>query len=69
MGGYREGLYDEYDSECFLKVDVDQSDKLAQRFGVEGVPTLIFFRQGQVVDKLVGSPAKDALKRQLDSLL
>ena len=52
----------------FLKVDVDQSAKLAARFGVEGVPTLLFFKDGQVVDKMVGLPTKDALQRRLESL-
>ena len=52
----------------FLKVDVDQSAKLARQFAVEGVPTLIFFKGGKVVDKMVGLPAKDALKRKLEFL-
>jgi thioredoxin 1 len=52
----------------FLKVDVDHSPKLASQFGVEGVPTLIFFKNGKVVDKLVGLPARDALKTKLESL-
>jgi len=52
----------------FLKIDVDQSAKLAGQFAVEGVPTLIFFKDGKVVDKMVGLPAKDALKRKLEFL-
>ena len=52
----------------FLKVDVDQSAQLAERFGVQGVPTLVFFRNGKEVDRLVGLPAKKALEQRLDSL-
>ena len=52
----------------FLKVDVDQSANLAKQFEVEGVPTLIFFNDGKVVDKMVGLPTTEALKRKLESL-
>jgi thioredoxin 1 len=52
----------------FLKVDVDQSANLAKQFEVEGVPTLIFFKDGKVLDKMVGLPTAEALKRKLESL-
>jgi thioredoxin 1 len=52
----------------FLKVDVDQSANLAKQFEVDGVPTLIFFKDGKVVDKLVGLPTTAALKGKLESL-
>jgi thioredoxin 1 len=52
----------------FIKVDVDQSANLARQFGIEGVPTLIFFKDGKVVDRLVGLPAREALQSKLESL-
>ncbi len=52
----------------FLKVDVDQSPELAQRYGVEGVPTLLFLRNGKEVDRQVGLPSKEALRARLNSL-
>ena len=52
----------------FVKVDVDQSAKLARQFGIDGVPTLIFFKDGKVVDRLVGLPAREALQSKLESL-
>ena len=52
----------------FLKVDIDQSAKLAQRFAVEGVPTLIFFQNGQAVDRMVGLPTRAELRKKLESL-
>jgi thioredoxin 1 len=52
----------------FVKVDVDQSAKLARQFGIDGVPTLLFFKDGKVVDKTVGLPARDALQSKLESL-
>ncbi len=52
----------------FLKVDVDQSPGLAQRFSVEGVPTLVFLRDGKELDRQVGLTSKEALKARLNSL-
>lgn len=53
---------------AFVKVDIDQSAKLAERYGVQAVPTLVFFRDGQVVDRMVGLPAKAELKARLEQL-
>ncbi len=53
----------------FLKVDVDQSASLAERFGVQGVPTLVFLRNGREVDRQVGLPPKDELRARLSSLV
>ena len=52
----------------FLKVDVDQSRQLAGRFGIQGVPTVVFFRNGKEVDRLIGLPSQEALKQRLDGL-
>ncbi len=52
----------------FLKVDVDQSPELAQRYAVQGVPTLVFLRNGKEVGRQVGLTSKEALKTRLESL-
>jgi thioredoxin 1 len=52
----------------FVKVNVDEAPSLSQRFGVQAIPTLIFFKNGNVADKLIGLPSKDTLKTRLDSL-
>ena len=52
----------------FLKVDVDQCPELARRFVVEGVPTIVFLRNGKEVDRQVGFSSKDALRAHLKSL-
>ncbi len=52
----------------FLKVDVDQSPKLAERFGVEGIPTIVFLKGGKVVDTLVGLPDRAELEQRLSAL-
>lgn len=44
------------------KVNVDENPESASRFGVMSIPTMIFFKDGQPVDKLVGLNSKDTLK-------
>jgi thioredoxin len=49
------------------KVDVDTEPALTARFGVRGTPTVVFFRDGQIVDRIVGavppSRLRDAIQR------
>lgn len=47
------------------KVNVDENPESASRFGVMSIPTLIVFKDGQPVDKVVGFQSKDALKNVL----
>jgi thioredoxin 1 len=44
------------------KLNVDDNPESASRFGVMSIPTLIVFKDGQPVDKIVGLQSKDALK-------
>jgi thioredoxin 1 len=52
----------------FVKINVDEAPALSQRFDIQAIPTLIFFKQGKVVDHIVGLPSVDDLKAQLDTL-
>lgn len=52
----------------FVIITVDEAAALAQRFEIQGVPTLVLFKAGKVVDRFVGLPSKDALKARLESL-
>lgn len=52
----------------FLKVDIDQSSRVAQRFNIEAVPTVLFFKNGKPVDKVVGVPSKAKLQERLQAL-
>jgi thioredoxin 1 len=51
------------------KVNVDENPDTASRFGVMSIPTLLVFKDGNVVDKLVGFQPKDALLGQLNKHL
>jgi len=48
------------------KVDVDQNQNLAAKFGILSIPTLLLFKDGQVVDQMVGTRSEDELARMLD---
>ena len=50
----------------FVKINVDESPGLAQNFQVQAIPTLIFFKDGKVADRLTGLPDEADLKARLD---
>jgi thioredoxin 1 len=50
------------------KVDIDQAPQLAVKFGIQGVPTLLFFKDGEVVDKLSGAHSKPSIEEKLSSI-
>lgn len=47
------------------KVDVDQSPKTATQYGVMSIPTLMFFKDGKVMDQIVGVLGKTELKKKI----
>lgn len=52
-----------------VKVQIDDAEELAAHYQIQGVPTLIFFKSGQVVDRLVGVNSKAAIAAKLTGLL
>jgi thioredoxin 1 len=51
------------------KVNVDDAQALAARYRINSIPALLFFKNGEPVEQLVGAVAKSALTAKLDSLL
>lgn len=49
----------------FVKLNVDQNPEIAEKFFIMGVPTIIFFKSGKVVEKIVGAVSKDILRQKL----
>ena len=51
------------------KINVDHELELAQRFGVQSIPTLILFKDGEIVDTMVGVQAKETLVDKINNAL
>ena len=51
------------------RVDVDEMGELAQRYRIMNIPTLMLFKQGQLVDKAIGARPKAALEQMLNKAL
>jgi len=62
-----EKLAGDYDGTVkFAKVDVDGQQELAQRFQVMSIPTVIFFKDGQQVERFSGALPEDEIKEKID---
>lgn len=65
-----EALAQEYAGRAIVaKVDVDANRQTAIRFGIQSIPTLLFFKDGQLVDRVVGAVDKKVLESKLEALL
>ncbi|MGL5312404.1 MAG: thioredoxin [Peptostreptococcaceae bacterium] len=53
----------------FLKVDIDESMELARQFSITTVPTVVVFKDGKEMDRLVGFIPKDSLKEKVEAYL
>ena len=51
------------------KVNTDEEQDLAVKYGVRSIPTIIFVKDGEVVDQMVGASSKQALTDKLNSLV
>ena len=50
------------------KVNVDDSGAIASEYGIWGIPALIFFKEGEIIDRVVGVKSKSELQGKIDSL-
>lgn len=65
-----EEISKEYDGRAIVaKCDVDDSPGVAARFGIRNIPTVLFFKGGQVADKQVGAVPKANFVNKLNALL
>ncbi|MFZ4457277.1 MAG: thioredoxin [Bacteroidales bacterium] len=70
VGPIIEELSKEYDGKVTIgKIDVDENTEVAAQFGIRNIPTILFFKDGQVVDKQVGAAPKSAFVAKIESLL
>ena len=63
-------LAKEYDGKIVVgKCDVEENEDLAQEFGIRNIPTVLFFKGGEIVDKVVGAVSKAKLDEKFQALL
>ena len=63
-------LAEKYDGQITVgKCDVEENEDLAAEFGIRNIPTILFFKNGEVVDKMVGAQSEAKLDEKFQSLL
>ena len=65
-----EELAKEYDGKINVgKCDVEECDDIAAEFGIRNIPTILFFKGGEIVDKMVGAASKSKIEEKFKALL
>ena len=52
-----------------VKLNVDDNPSTAQRYGIKGIPTLILFREGKEVERVVGATSKESIMRMIEKYI
>ncbi|HMV14791.1 MAG: thioredoxin [Chitinophagales bacterium] len=70
IGPVVEDLANEYDGKATIgKLNVDDNREIASEYGIMSIPTLLIFKNGQIVDKHVGVASKADLKKKIEAAL
>lgn len=70
LGPIIEEVAAEYEGKAVIgKINVDDNPSTASNYGIVSIPTILFFKNGEVADQQVGLLTKDALKAKIDALL
>lgn len=70
VGPIIDEMHNEYEGKAIVgKVDVDTNPGIASKFGVRNIPTIVFLKGGELVDKSVGAVPKSQLTAKLDAIL
>jgi thioredoxin 1 len=63
-------LAGEYDGKIVIaKVNTDENPQYAIKYGVQGIPTMLFIRDGELVDQMVGAAPKHIIKERIENVL
>ncbi len=70
IGPIIEEMSGEYDGKAVIgKVNVDQNPGVSAQFGIRNIPTVLFVKNGEIADKVVGAVPKQQLTSKLDAIL
>lgn len=70
LGPIVEELHNDYEGKAVVgKVDVDNNQQVAMQYGIRNIPTVLIFKNGEVVDKFVGVAPKASIAEKLESYL
>lgn len=70
VGPLVEEIANEYEGKAVVgKVDVDNNPEVAAKYGIRNIPTILFMKDGEIVDKQVGAVSKDVLAQKLDAMM
>ncbi len=70
IGPLVEELASQYEGQAVIgKVNVEDEDELAAKFGIRNIPTVLYIKNGEVVDKQVGACPKSVLEDKLKAIL
>ncbi|MDR2774897.1 MAG: thioredoxin [Tannerella sp.] len=70
VGPIIDELAKEYEDRVLIgKVDVDDNDDIVTEYGIRNIPTVLFFKGGEIVDKQVGAASKDVFVEKINNLL
>jgi thioredoxin 1 len=65
-----EELAEDYEGKANIcKVNTDENQEIAVKFGIRSIPTILFFKDGEIVDQMVGAAGKNVFAQKLDALL
>ena len=60
----------EYEGKAVIgKCNVDECDEIPMKYGIRSIPTLLFFKNGELVDRLIGAAPKAGIAAKLDALM
>lgn len=69
LGPIIEDLAKDYEGQAVIgKCNVDENDDLPVKYGIRSIPTMLFFKDGKLVDRLTGLNSKEAISAKLDAL-
>lgn len=70
VGPIIDQLSDEYKDRVVIgKVDVDNNDEATSKYGIRNIPTVLFIKNGEVVDKVVGAGSKTLFAEKIEKLM